>query len=119
MAALLLTATAAPQAPARKKAPADWAKIEKYAADNDSVAKADNDGRRTVFIGNSITEFWGSKRPQFWKSHGYICRGISGQTSYQFLVRFRQDVISLNPAPHAHEGRRAGSCYAQQFRLRP
>ncbi len=98
MTALLLTATAAPQAPARKKAPADWAKIEKYAADNDSVAKVDNDGRRTVFIGNSITEFWRNKRPQFWKSHGYICRGISGQTSYQFLVRFRQDVISLNPA---------------------
>lgn len=87
-----------PTGPCKEKTPADWAKIEKYAADNDSVAKADNDGRRTVFIGNSITEFWRSKRPQFWKSHGYICRGISGQTSYQFLVRFRQDVISLNPA---------------------
>lgn len=98
MAAMLLTATAATQAPARKKAPADWAKIEKYAAANDSVAQTANDGHRTVFIGNSITEFWKSKRPQFWKSHGYICRGISGQTSYQFLVRFRQDVISLNPA---------------------
>lgn len=98
MAAMLLTATAATQAPARKKAPADWAKIEKYAAANDSVVQTANDGHRTVFIGNSITEFWKSKRPQFWKSHGYICRGISGQTSYQFLVRFRQDVINLTPA---------------------
>ncbi len=98
MATLLLATAAAAQTPERKTAPADWAKIEKYAADNDSVAKAANDGSRTVFIGNSITEFWKSKRPQFWKSHGYICRGISGQTSYQFLVRFRQDVIDLNPA---------------------
>ena len=32
------------------------------------------------------------------KSNGYISRGISGQTSYQFLLRFREDVINLSPA---------------------
>ena len=34
----------------------------------------------------------------FFKSNGYIGRGISGQTSYQFLLRFREDVINLSPA---------------------
>lgn len=32
------------------------------------------------------------------KTNGYIGRGISGQTSYQFLLRFREDVINLSPA---------------------
>ena len=36
--------------------------------------------------------------PDFFKSNGYIGRGISGQTSYQFLLRFREDVINLSPA---------------------
>lgn len=26
-----------------------------------------------------------------------VCRGISGQTSSQMLIRFRQDVIELHP----------------------
>ena len=48
-------------------------------------------------MGNSITDIWASMHPDFFKSHGYIGRGISGQTSYQFLLRFRQDVIDLKP----------------------
>ena len=36
-------------------------------------------------------------RPQFFTDHGFIPRGISGQTSYQMLLRFREDVLSLNP----------------------
>ncbi len=98
IAAVTLAFNASATTPKVKRVPADWAKIEKYAADNDSLALTANDGCRTVFLGNSITEFWRSKCPQFWISHGYICRGISGQTSYQFLVRFRQDVIDLRPA---------------------
>ena len=34
----------------------------------------------------------------FSKKNNLIGRGISGQTSYQFLLRFRQDVINLKPA---------------------
>ena len=49
-------------------------------------------------MGNSITEGWVRTHPDFFKSNGYIGRGISGQTSYQFLVRFREDVINLSPA---------------------
>lgn len=75
----------------------DWANIGKYEASNKEIMAQPNDGRRVVFMGNSITEFWNSKDPEFFKSHHYICRGISGQTSYQFLVRFREDVINLKP----------------------
>ena len=98
--ALGASLTCSAQQPAKPaKAPKDWAKIEKYAAANDSVRHARNNGRRVVFIGNSITELWKRNYPRFWNEHpDYVCRGISGQTSYQFLVRFRQDVIDLNPA---------------------
>lgn len=90
---------AAQQAAKPAKAPKDWAKIEKYAAANDSLCRTANNGRRVVFIGNSITELWKRNYPRFWNEHpDYVCRGICGQTSYQFLVRFRQDVIDLRPA---------------------
>lgn len=48
-------------------------------------------------MGNSITEGWVRTHPDFFKTNGYIGRGISGQTSYQFLLRFREDVINLSP----------------------
>lgn len=54
--------------------------------------------KRVVFMGNSITEGWVNTHPDFFKNNGYIGRGIGGQTSYQFLVRFREDVINLSPA---------------------
>ena len=49
-------------------------------------------------MGNSITEGWVRTHPDFFKTNGYIGRGIGGQTSYQFLLRFREDVINLSPA---------------------
>ena len=48
-------------------------------------------------MGNSITEFWFSTDTTFSKGKPYINRGISGQTSLQMLIRFRQDVIDLHP----------------------
>lgn len=55
--------------------------------------------KKELFLwGNSITEGWIRTHPDFFKSNGYISRGISGQTSYQFLLRFREDVINLSPA---------------------
>ena len=51
-----------------------------------------------VLMGNSITDGWPRVSPQFFKDHPYIIgRGIGGQTSYQFLLRFREDVINLQP----------------------
>lgn len=70
----------------------DWANFGKYEEANKSEAKGG-----VVFLGNSITEGWAAQRPEFFKSNNYICRGISGQTSAQMLVRFRADVIELKP----------------------
>lgn len=49
-------------------------------------------------MGNSITEGWVKADATFFTNNGYIGRGISGQTSYQFLLRFREDVIKLKPS---------------------
>jgi lysophospholipase L1-like esterase len=53
---------------------------------------------RVVFMGDSITEGWHFDQAG-WGFPGkpYINRGISGQTTPQMLVRFRQDVIALQP----------------------
>jgi len=53
------------------------------------------DGKRVVFMGDSITEAW--KLEESFPGKPYINRGIGGQTSPQMLVRFRQDVIDLKP----------------------
>ena len=50
---------------------------------------------RVVFMGDSITEAW--HLDKFFPGKPYINRGISGQTTPQMLVRFRQDVIDLKP----------------------
>ena len=52
---------------------------------------------RVVFMGNSITEGWKIADPDFFSTNPFINRGIGGQTTPQMLVRFRQDVIELNP----------------------
>lgn len=53
---------------------------------------------RVVFLGDSITEFWKIEGPKgAFPNKPYINRGISGQTTPQMLVRFRQDVIELQP----------------------
>ena len=38
-----------------------------------------------------------SYQPEFFEGKPYVNRGISGQTTPQMLVRFRQDVIDLKP----------------------
>jgi lysophospholipase L1-like esterase len=51
-----------------------------------------------VFIGDSITEGWlNPKFGEFFEGKPYIGRGISGQTTPQMLIRFRPDVIVLEP----------------------
>jgi lysophospholipase L1-like esterase len=49
-------------------------------------------------MGNSITEAWAPLFAQQFPGKAYVGRGISGQTTPQMLVRFRQDVVSLEPA---------------------
>ena len=75
----------------------DWARLDRYAEANMALGEPAKNEHRVVFLGNSITDFWDDKHPDFFTDNNYICRGISGQTTYQFLVRFREDVINLKP----------------------
>src|SRR3982751_5431728 len=76
----------------------DWGNLKRYAAENKQLAFPGKGETRVVFMGNSITEFWRYADSSFFTNNHYINRGISGQTSLQMLLRFRQDVISLRPA---------------------
>ena len=75
----------------------DWPNLEQFKDANTKVAIASDHENRVVFMGNSITIGWLNKRPEFFKGKPYINRGISGQTTPQMLLRFRQDVIALQP----------------------
>ncbi|OIP84501.1 MAG: acylhydrolase [Porphyromonadaceae bacterium CG2_30_38_12] len=75
----------------------DWPDLNRYKAENSLLKSPVNGEKRVVFMGNSITEAWKNSSPEFFTNNPYICRGISGQTTPQMLVRFRQDVISLQP----------------------
>ena len=74
----------------------DWADLQKYRAANAQLSPM-TDENRVVFMGNSITEGWARYFPAMFPGKPYIGRGISGQTTPQMLVRFRQDVVSLKP----------------------
>lgn len=75
----------------------DWANFARFEKDNQSILSQAPTGRLVVFMGNSITEGWPTQRPQFFTDNGFVGRGISGQTTYQFLSRYRDDVINLKP----------------------
>lgn len=74
----------------------DFAQLCQYRAQNAELMKPASTPPRVVFMGDSITEFWGDKDAAFF-TKGKIDRGISGQTTSQMLLRFRQDVIDLHP----------------------
>lgn len=80
-------------------AESDWANIERYNADNQLIiSNPDKPADLVVFLGNSITDYWPGVHPDFFADNNFVGRGISGQTTYQFLVRFRNDVVALRPA---------------------
>ena len=76
----------------------DWPNLERYAEANAALAAPAKFELRVVFMGDSITDAWVS--PQFggfFPGKPYVDRGISGQTTPQMLIRFRPDVIALQP----------------------
>lgn len=82
----------------------DWSYLAKFREANALLPPPSPGETRVVFMGDSITEGWGMKatatspaRGEFFPGKPYINRGISGQTTPQMLVRFRQDVILLKP----------------------
>jgi lysophospholipase L1-like esterase len=70
-----------------------YTNLEKYSEANKKLTEKP----KVVFLGNSITEGWAKEMPDFFSKNNYVGRGISGQTSTQALLRFRQDVIQLGP----------------------
>jgi lysophospholipase L1-like esterase len=75
---------------------AEFANLARYAVANLRLPAAGRE-RRVVFLGDSITENWGQLEPDYFSRPDRINRGISGQTTPQMLLRFRQDVIALKP----------------------
>src|SRR4051812_31215845 len=69
----------------------DWANLGRYRAANDLLGPPKPGERRVVFMGNSITDDWVALFAEQFPGKPYVGRGISGQTSPQMLVRFRQD----------------------------
>jgi lysophospholipase L1-like esterase len=76
----------------------DWPNLARYAEANAGVAAPAKLEVRVVFMGDSITDSWVSPEyGGFFPGKPYIDRGISGQTTPQMLIRFRPDVIALQP----------------------
>jgi lysophospholipase L1-like esterase len=95
---LLLTSASAAMAQVQSTAPQeDWPNLAKYRDANATLSPPARGEKRVVFYGNSITEVWAQHFPTMFPGKPYIGRGISGQTTPQMLVRFRQDVLALNP----------------------
>ncbi|HZR59016.1 MAG TPA: SGNH/GDSL hydrolase family protein [Terriglobales bacterium] len=73
----------------------DFGQLARY-RDANAALKAPAPGEtRVIFFGDSITDIW--KLDDYFPGKSYINRGIGGQTTPQMLVRFRQDVIDLQP----------------------
>ena len=77
----------------------DWAQLGRYRDQNRTLGQPAAGEPRVVFMGDSITDAWPQERfgDFFTKNKSYVGRGISGQTTPQMLIRFRPDVIDLQP----------------------
>lgn len=98
---LLAGLTGAPRASAEEpeveRLRTDWAQLEQYRDENRRLPPPGAARPRVIFLGDSLTQSWdlaglGLDQVEL------LNRGISGQTSPQMLVRFRQDVVDLRPA---------------------
>ena len=75
----------------------DWANLGYYKKRNRELGLPDENEKRIVFMGDSITEEWSNLYPEFFSGNYYINRGIGGQTTPQMLIRFKPDAIDLKP----------------------
>ena len=73
----------------------DFGELARYRAADAALKSPAPGEHRVVFMGDSITDIW--RIEDYFPGKPYINRGISGQTTPQMLVRFRQDVIDLQP----------------------
>ena len=82
---------------AQRKLLHDWGGLTRYGSENTEIAPPKSGENRVVFLGDDATEFWGSGEAKFFPGKPYFNRGIARQTTPQMLLRFRQDVIALEP----------------------
>jgi lysophospholipase L1-like esterase len=76
----------------------DWPNLARYREDNAHLTPPVGGEKRVVFMGDSITDAWAQPRfGGFFPGKPYVDRGISGQTTPQMLIRFRPDVLALQP----------------------
>jgi lysophospholipase L1-like esterase len=73
----------------------DFGELRRYREVNAALKPPAAGENRVVFLGDSITDYW--KLEEYFSGKPYLNRGIDGQTTPQMLVRFRQDVINLQP----------------------
>ena len=97
LAAIVLCLTAATTVNAQPSPAGDWPNLQKYREANAKLSPPLKNEDRVVFFGNSITEAWAPHFATMFPGKPYVGRGISGQTTPQMLIRFRQDVIALKP----------------------
>lgn len=82
---------------AQRRLLSDWGGLTRYGSENTELPPPAPGEARVVFLGDDITEAWGRGGARFFPGKPYLNRGIGRQTAPQMLVRFRQDVISLQP----------------------
>jgi lysophospholipase L1-like esterase len=73
----------------------DFGQLTRYRDANAALTAPVLNENRVVFFGDSITDIW--RLEEYFPGKPYLNRGIGGQTTPQMLVRFRQDVIQLQP----------------------
>lgn len=73
----------------------DFGELSRYATEDAALAAPIAGENRVVFYGDSITDGW--VLAKYFLQKPYVNRGISGQTTAQMLLRFRQDVVNLHP----------------------
>ena len=76
-----------------QKTDSDWPQYGVYEKQNAEMTSAP----KMVLFGDSITWNWERLDHQWLEEHGFVGRGISGQTTVQLLSRIRPDVIDLHP----------------------
>jgi len=82
----------------------DWGGLNVYGSDDSEIPAPKPGENRVVFIGDTLTANWGKGKTPFFPGKPYFNRGIASQVTPQMLVRFRQDVIDLNPKVVVIEG---------------
>ena len=76
----------------------DWPWLGRFKDEDAQLGEPAAGEDRVVFMGDSITQGWKIEGPDgYFPGKPYINRGISGQTTPQMLLRFRQDVLDLHP----------------------